>query len=167
MESELLDQRMKELQVQQLEHAVPDANWDDQFESEIKKSLKVILDDEFVENRLGNFPVWSMVSKTSKITFLDRIELSIFESHLESMICSYIMSIPPCMIDDDTLQLVDQARIVSRFNLRRASGTDSSNKINERILEATQIRQSYSTGGMGGFGSSPKPNFIKRLFGMR
>lgn len=162
--SEQLDEKIKELQYQQLKQGIPDSNWDEQFETDMKKTYKILLEDQFVEDRLGNFPIWSLVSKTSKITFLDKTELSIFESHLESMLCSYYMSLPPCMINDDICQLADQARMVSKLNLRRSSGTDNSNKINERIIEATQIRQNFSPSSGG---SSSSPGFFKRLFGFR
>lgn len=131
----------------------------------MKKAVKEFLEDKWVEEKIGDFPIWSMVSKTSKITFLDGYELPIFESHLEAMICGYLMSIPPCVISDDVIQMVDQVRSISKFNLRRSSGTENPSKINERTVQAMQIRQSFSAGGGGG--TSPQPGFLKRLFGMR
>jgi len=164
MESNLMDDKIKELQLKQLEHSTPDSNWDDQYESEMKKNMKELLNDELVEQRLKDFEIWSMITKTSKITFITPNELSIFESHLESMICSQIMSLPPCMVNDSIMQIVDQARMISKFNLRRSSGTDNPNKLNERTVQATQIRQSFTGGG---FSQSSKPGLLKRMFGMR
>lgn len=148
-----------------IQNIYPDKQWDDQFESEIKKSFKVLLEDEFVDNRLGGFSVWSLITKSAKITFLEKNELPIFESHLESMLCSNLMSYPPCMINDDVCQLADQARMISRLNLRRSSGTENINKLNERTVQATQIRQSLSSSG--GMSSGTRPGFLKRMFGMR
>jgi len=162
--SAILDEKLKEAQLQQYQQG-PDSQWDDQFQSEMRKTYKILLDDEFVTDKLGNFDVWSMITKTSKITFLEKHELPIFESHLESMLCSNMMSMPPCMVSDEVLQLADQARMISRFNLRRSSGTDNLNKLNERTIQATQIRQNLSQGGSFGGGGS-KPSFLKRLFGM-
>jgi ethanolamine ammonia-lyase large subunit len=132
----------------------------------MKKAVKEFLEDKFVEDRTTDIPIWSMITKTSKITFLDQNEVSIFESLLEAMICRYMMSIPPCVINDDTLQLIDQVRVVSKFNLRRSSGTENANKINERTVQAMQIRQSFTSGG-GISGSPQQPGFLKRLFGVR
>lgn len=154
-----------EMPYTQLQNVYPDKSWDEQFESEMKKSFKVLLEDDFVVNKLKNFSVWSLVTKTSKITFLEKYELPIFESHLESMLCSEMMSHPPCMVNDEVCQLADQARMISRLNLRRSSGTDNINKLNERTVQATQIRQSLSSGGMGT--STSRPGFLKRMFGMR
>ena len=158
-----IEDKIKELQYQQLKQTVPDSSWDEQFESDMKKTFKIILNDKWVEDRLEAFPIWSLVSKTSKITFLDKYELPIFESHLESMLCSYYMSLPPCIINDEICQLADQARMISKLNLRRSSGTENVNKINERIVEATQIKQNFSPGSSG----QSSPGFFKRLFGMR
>jgi len=163
METNLMDKKIKELQIKQMEQNTPDANWDDQYESEMKKNMKELLNDQWVEERLENFEIWSMISKTSKITFISPNELSIFESYLESMICSQIMSLPPCMIDDSILQTIDQARMISKFNLRRSSGTENQNKLNERTVQATQIRQSFTGGGSN---LASRPGLLKRMFGM-
>jgi len=159
-----MDNKIKELQIKQMEQNIPNDNWDEQYETEMKKNMKELLNDKWVEDRLKDFDLWSMISKTSKITFIKPHELSIFESYLESMICSQIMSIPPCMVNDSTLQVIDQARMISKFNLRRSSGTDNPNLLNERTVQATQIRQSFS-----GTGSSQNsnPGLLKRMFGLR
>ena len=143
----------------------PRSDWDAQFETEMRKAVKEFLEDEFVQEKSEEFPIWSMISKTSKITFLDRNELSIFESHLESMLCSYFMSMPPCTQNDDMYQLADQIRMISKFNLRRSSGTENANKINERTIHATQFRQSFSS-SQGGAAAGGKPGLLKRMFGM-
>jgi hypothetical protein len=143
----------------------PKSDWDAQFETEMRKAVKEFLEDEFAQSKIEEFPIWSMVTKTSKITFLDRTELSIFESHLESMLCSYYMSVPPCMQNDDMYQLADQVRMLSKFNLRRSSGTENANKINERTIHATQFRQSFSS-GQGNAMTAGKPGLLKRMFGM-
>lgn len=129
----------------------------------MKKTFKIILEDDFVTGKLGMFPIWSLISKTSKISFLEKYELPIFESHLESMFCSYYMSLPPCVINDDIIQIADQARMISKLNLRRSSGTENVNKLNERIIEATQIRQNFSPSSGGG----SSPGLLKRMFGMK
>jgi len=158
-----MDNKIKELQIKQLEQSTPDQNWDEQYESEMKKNMKELLNDQWVEDRLQNFEIWAMISKTSKITFISPNELSIFESYLESMICSQIMSMPPCVVNDSILQVIDQARMISKFNLRRSSGTENQNKLNERTVQATQIRQSFAGGG---FSQASKPGLLKRMFGM-
>lgn len=147
--------------------SIPGAGWDEQFESEMKKAVKEFLEDKFVEEKIVGFPIWSMISKTSKITFLEQYDVPIFESYLESMICSYLMSLPPCIINDETIQLVDQVRTISKFNLRRSSGTDNINKVNERTVQAMQIRQSFTSGGSNSGAMTARPGFLKRMFGMK
>lgn len=134
-------------------------------ESEMRKSMGVLLDDDFVETKFENFPVWALTTKTSKLTFLDKYEVPMFEALHEAMLCKYFRSVPPCLHNDEMYQLADQARAISMLNLRRSAGSENSNKLNERTALVTQIRQSLPASGQGGMTS--KPGFIKRLFGMK
>jgi NADH:ubiquinone oxidoreductase subunit F (NADH-binding) len=154
-----------QMQLQPMQIQSPSSEWDSNFESEMKKTLRELLEDKIVENKLADFPIWSMLTKTSKITFLEQKDLTIFESYLEAMVCDYLMSIPPSMINDDTIQQINQMRMISKFNLRRSAGTSTPNKMNERTVQMMQIRQ--SVGGGQPMGDASKPGFIKRLFGVK
>jgi hypothetical protein len=155
MDEQFLDERT----------SYPSGSWDEQFESDMKKSIKVLLEDKFVEDKLEGFPLWAMTTKTSKLTFLKAWEVPILESHLESQICSYLMSLPPCRINDDVTQNLDQVRTTAWFNIRRSAGTENNNMLNERTALVTQVSQSISSGGIGGVGGGAKKSFFKRLFG--
>lgn len=146
----------------------PKEGWDSQRGSEMEKSIGVLLDDEVVTNNQAEVPIWAFATKSCKLTFLEKWEVPIFESHFESMVCNYLMSLSPCMIDDSTIQRIAQIRSIMQFNLRRSSGTDNTNKLNERTALVTQISQSITSGVRSGSsgGASPKRGLIKRMFGM-
>ena len=143
--------------------AYPSDNWDSQFASEMQKATEVLLDDKFVEDKMGHFPIWSMATKSSKLTFLKNWEVPIFESHLEDMIINEIMDRPPCTIDDDTIQFLNQVRAISWFNIRRSAGSET-NVLNERTALVTQISQSI--GGAAAAPRAAKKGFFQKLFGM-
>ena len=144
---------------------MPPQRWDDQFQSGMQKAVKTIVEDEFVEQKMVEYPIWAVGTKSAKLTFLSQNEVAIFESHFESMACMYLMAQPPCIIDDDMIQTLSQMRMVGRFNLRRSSGTENSNKLNERTSLIMQIKQSISNQSEYG-GGGEKQGFFKRLFGM-
>ena len=135
-------------------------------ESEMKKSIKELLEDTVVDNKLKDFPVFGFLTKSSKLTFIEKNEIGIFQNIVEGSLCKFYRSVPPCRHSDEMYLMADQMKVISMFNLRRSSGTENSNKINGRTALVTQIRQSLSQGLSGGSGAK-NPNFIKRLFGMR
>jgi len=140
----------------------PTHEYDSQFESEMKKAVKEWLNDPIAENRLEENPIWATHTKTSKLTFMDKYEIPMFEADTEAMISLYLMSKPPCEIGDEVIQEVNQLRMISRMNFRRSAGTENASKINERTIQATQIRQSMNVNN-----APQKQGGLGRFFGLR
>ena len=135
------------------------------YRSDAMRATEKIIEDEFVEKKLDldNFPLWSIGTKTIKLTFFRPEDVVIMSNLFEAEVCKYLRSIPPCRHSSETYLKVGQARMIFYANLRRALGTNERSRINERIALLSQIKQLITTGteSKGGRG------FLKRLFRLK
>ena len=142
---------------------VPESEEERWYASEVMKATKEIIEDKTVEERLGkNFPLWSLMTKSLKLTFLEERDVAILENLFEAEVCKMLRSIPPSMHNSQLYLQIGQARMIFLANMRRALGTNNRSKINERIALLSQIRQVISSQTETG-----KRGFLKRLFGLR
>jgi len=124
------------------------------YRNEMLRATEKIIEDKFVERHLDKFPLWSIASKSYKLTFFEERDVNIQENLFEAEVCRMLRSIPPCHHSPDLYLQIGQARMIFHTNLRRSLGTINRDKINERIALLSQIKQIISTGGSGGGSSS-------------
>ena len=132
--------------------------------SEIMKMIKELINDEIVEERLKDFPLWSIGTKSLKLTFLDYRDKYVLENLFEAEVCKMLRTTPKFMHTPQLYSSLGQARMVMLLNTKRSVGTTNRNLINERTANVTQIKQVISssarpqTGGSGGK--------LRRIFGL-
>jgi len=114
-------------------------------QSDLAKLTKEILEDDVVNDKLKDFPMWSIGSKSLKLTFLDKLDVLKTENLFEANVCRLMRSIPPCAQNSGIYQNVSEARIIFNCNLRRSQGSENAENMNERKALITQMRQLMST----------------------
>lgn len=131
--------------------------------SEMIKATKEIIEDKFALKKMGkDFPLWSIGTKSLKLTFLNYNDAAVLHNLFEAEICKYMRSIPKCEHKVSRHLQLGQARMLFYVNLRRALGTENNKKMNERIALLSQIKQHITSGG-----SSARAGFFSRMFGGR
>lgn len=148
-------------------HAVDarDTTADFLYRSEALRATKELLEDRIVEEGLNVeafFPLFSVMSKTMKLTFFEERDVAIMENLFEAEIIRLWRSLPPNKQNTSTLLILGQSRMVFHANLRRSLGTKEANKMNERIAQLTQMKMIMTT-------PTPvkKTGFFARLFGRK
>lgn len=135
----------------------PESQEDIFYRSDLMRATEKIIEDDFVKKKLENFPLWSIVSKTYKLTFFEIRDVYSQENLFEAEVNKLLRSIPPCMHSSELYLKIGQARMIFHANLRRALGTNNRGKMNERIALLSQVRQLITTstqksgGGIRGF----------------
>jgi hypothetical protein len=133
------------------------------YRSEVLRATKEIITDDLIEEKLKNFPLWSIISKSMKLTFLSEIDAKILEQWFEASVCQLIRSVPPCSHKSEIYIMINQARMIFYTNVRRAVGTSTRGLMNERIALLTQQKQILtSSENQGG-----KTGFFQKLFGRK
>lgn len=123
--------------------------------TEAMRAIKEIITDEVVDERLKNFDIWSVISKTYKLTFFEQWDVNAQENLFEAEVNKLLRSIPPCLHNPELYLKIGQARMIFHANLRRSLGTTNRNKLNERTAQISQFRQvmtsnQFQSGGGGG-----------------
>ena len=137
---------------------------DAQFRSDVLRATEKIIEDSEVDDRLRVHPLWASATKTLKLTFLEGVDVNIFENMFEAEVCKYLRSIPPSKHNSGLYQEIGQIRMIFLANLRRSTGTSNRNRMNERIALVSLIKQIYaSTSGVGSSGGGVKGFFGKLL----
>jgi len=144
----------------------PEASDDIFYRSESMRNLKEILKDEVVEQKLKDFEIWSIISKTYKLTFFEERDVRVQENLFEAEVCKLLRSVPPCLHTPELYQLIGQARMIFHANLRRSLGTVNRNKLNERTAQISQFRQVWSSNQFSGDGGGIR-SFFNRLVGRK
>jgi len=127
---------------------------DAQFRSDALRATEKIIEDKFVEDKLNQFPLWAVASKSIKLSFLDEADVSVMSNLFEAEEIKYRRSIAPSQKTSDIYHQIGQARMIFFANMKRAQGTTDRNKMNERVALLSQVKQIYTssmgTGGKGG-----------------
>jgi hypothetical protein len=130
------------------------------FKNELMRATEKIIEDKTAEERMGkNFPLWSILTKSMKLTFFDDKDAAILHNLFEAEVCKLERSRPPAQHDVDESLQVGQARMMFYSNIRRSVGTIDRAKVNERIALLSQIKQFFNYGG------EMKKGFLSRLTG--
>jgi len=130
------------------------------METDRSQFVEKLLRDKKVEKELEDFEIWAGLSNSAKLSFLEPNDESMFMDYFEYSVCLFGIKSPHIFREVKTTQKINQARIVTLANLKRAIGTNNPNKKNERIAVSTERRESIAMGAEG-----QKPNVVKRLFG--
>jgi hypothetical protein len=125
------------------------------------KFVEKLLEDGLVKRKLDNFDIWAGLSKTLKLTFLEPLDEVNLMNLFEYSVCLYSIEHPEEIKKLETSQKINQARIMTICNIKRAIGTINPNKKNERISISTERRESIALNP-----EATRPSFIKRLFGL-
>lgn len=132
--------------------------------SDMHRTIKELLNDDMVAE-LKKTTLWPVLCKSFILTFIPREDRFMWTNLFEAAACSYLRSLPPGdSMNGDKINMLNQARFMFHTNLARATGTDNSNKINERTAQISQIRFGMSSAQL----SQTRPgggSFIGRLFG--
>lgn len=144
----------------------PEASEDIFYRSDMMRSLEKMVDDDFVKEKLKDFELWSILSKSYKLTFFSMDDVYVQENLFEAEVCKLLRSIPPCMHDTKLSLKIGQSRMIFQANLRRSLGTNDRNKINERIAQISQFRQFISS-SMQSQGGGGIRGFLSKLAGGR
>lgn len=113
---------------------------DDMFKSDMAKLADTMLEDREAEKRLSSFPLWTANVKSLKVTFLTQQDVIMFENLYEAENCRVMRRLPPSQQNFDTYNIISQARILFKANIRRSLGT-SAGIINERLAFLTTVKQ--------------------------
>lgn len=126
----------------QVPYIPPESAEDIFYRAEALRAVKELLEDKIAEKNLGiDFELWSIISKTYKLTFFEEADVYTQENLFEAEVCKMLRSIPPCMHSPKLYLQIGQARMIFHANLRRSLGTTNRNKLNERIAQVSQFRQ--------------------------
>lgn len=141
---------------EQYSYIPPETEQDIFYRTDLMRIQKEMVEDDFVKKKLEDFELWSILSKTFKLTFYGVNDVRIMENQFEAEVCKYLRSIPPCLHNPELYIKIGQARMIFHANLRRGLGTNDRNKINERIAQISQFRQFFTSsprneGGVKGF----------------
>jgi len=128
---------------------------------EKSKFVEKLLEDSKVGRELDDFEIWAGLTKSLKLSFLEPQDEETIMNLFEYSVCLYGIHKPNEFKKIETIQKINQARIITLANIKRAIGTVSPNKKNERIAISTERKESIAIGG-----ESFKPSLLKRLFGL-
>ena len=132
------------------------------FRNELIKATKELIEDKLVETKLEHFPLWSIYSKTYKLTFFKDVDVLSQENMFEAEVNKLLRSIPPCRHSSDLYITLGQARMIFHANLRRSLGTNNRETINERTAQISQFKQVVTSSN---FSEAGKPGLLRRIFG--
>jgi len=125
------------------------------------KFVEKLLEDSKVSKELETFDIWAGLTKSLKLSFLEPEDEETIMNLFEYSVCLFGIHKPQEFRKIETIQKINQARILTLANIKRAIGTTSPNKKNERIAISTERRESIALSG-----ESFRPSLFKRLFGL-
>lgn len=123
--------------------------------------VEKLLRDVKVERELEKFKIWAGLTNSIKLSFLEPQDEENIMNYFEYSVCMFGLQNPELFKKFDTIQEINQARIVTLANIKRGIGTTSPNKKNERIAISTERKESIAMGS-----ETYKPSIVKRLFGL-
>lgn len=125
-------------------------------------SAKELIEDKAIDQKMDNFPLDIIASKSLKLSFIDNKTAQYLRNLFEAEVIKYLRSLPPNMHTVTTYQKVGNARMIFEVNLNRARGTTNRDTINERTAQVSQIKQIITSGT-----TTAKRGIFKRLFGVK
>jgi hypothetical protein len=85
---------------------------------------------------------WGILSKFQSLSFNEPEDNEVLIHDFEAEILNFLSSIPEDEYTFQVRQIIGNIRMIFLANLRRSVGTKT-NKVNERTLQNTQIRQTF------------------------
>lgn len=110
--------------------------YDDLFKSEMAKTADTLLRDDIADKKLAEFPLWTSISRSMKLTFFTENDVASIEHLYEAEVCRLMRRLPPSQQQYNTYSMIAQARILFKANIRRSLGVKSG-QINERLAFLT------------------------------
>lgn len=120
---------------------IRDAQKNDSIYTEdgLAQVVKELLHDELAEDFLKNSPLWSIVSKSFKLSFFDERETEYLRHRFKESKISYRASVPAWKWTIKHQAFLDNLDNIFEANLNRAKGFEEG-RLNERILISSQIK---------------------------
>lgn len=120
--------------------------------NDMSKVVKAFTEEDKIPEDVRKHKVyntfWALMTKTAKLTFLERGDIYEFESRFNVAMHKYKMSMPVYEFSFNELQLLDQLKINFLLTLRRNVGVNK-NIMNERTLLASVIQHRVRTNTEG------------------
>ena len=150
-------------EVPEVEYDVPETAPTEEvfFRDEVLRATEKLVKDELVDEKLKEFDLWPIISKTMKLTFIDERDSYVLRELIESEFCRLMRSKPPCELNQDFFRNIGNARIIALLNINRAKGTYNRNLLNERTALISQFRQIVTSTSQ----QRERPGLFSRFFG--
>ena len=132
------------------------------YRSEMLRATEKLVKDDLIEEKLKDFELWPIISKTIKLTFVNEREANILRQLLEAEICRLMRSKPISELDGKFFENVGNARIVALLNINRSKGVINKNLLNERTALISQYKQIVTASQYQG---TEKRGFWSKIFG--
>lgn len=108
-------------------------------QEELSQLVRQLLDDEITEGYLANSPLWAVITKTFKLTFLDETAAEILHLRYKEAKIAYRVSLPSWKWDRKQSMFLYNLDFIFESNLNRAKGFEDG-RLNERVLISSQIK---------------------------
>jgi hypothetical protein len=137
---------------------------DDLYKSDMIRLADTLLNDQIVDTKLQNFPLWSTMSRSMKLSFFTGNDVASLEHLFEAEVCRLMRRLPPTEQNYNTYSMIAQARMIFKANIRRSLGM-TQGTLNERLAILTQLKMMTPVSSMIEMPHQQKRGFWGKLTG--